>query len=192
MSMLCTVYRISVEQAAKLRESPDTVDDLLGYKLPTPKAGILTKIFGERTRSTESPERSVDPITSADTFELDQAWHILHFLFSGGPAEGDWPAAFLVCGGEHIGPDHGYGPVRLLAPDLAGEVARFLGTRSLQSLEDAYVPDRIDAAGIYWQASTQPELREQQVYELWSVVEGLRTFFEQTSGRGGAVLISIF
>ncbi len=191
MSMICSLYRITSEQASMLGESPDSVDELLGITPPRPETRVLAKLFSKPARRHEPKARVFEPVAQANTFELDQAWHILHFLLSGGAAEGAWPAAFLFSGGAEVGPDHGYGPARLLASHLCGDIAHFLAGQSVQMLDAAYVPSRIEAADIYWQAASDPAERQLQLDELWSVVVGLRAFFDQTVESEDAMLVSI-
>ena len=192
MSMLCSLYRITPEQAIRLKSFPDAVGELLGFTTPPPKVSFLSKLFGKSPKEPPPSERKFEPIAENNTFELNQAWHILHFLFSGSNAEGEWPAAFLMSGGEEIGPDQGYGPARLLAPELSRAVATFLNAQSFKTLDAAYVVSEIEAAEIYWQASSEPTERQRQVEELWNIVNELRDFLEHTAEAGNATLVSIY
>ena len=192
MSMLCSLYRITPEQSIRLKSFPDAVGELLGFTTPPPKVSFLSRLFGKSPKALPPSARTFEPIAESDTFELYQTWHILHFLFSGSNAEGEWPAAFLMSGGEAIGPDQGYGPVRLFAPELSRAVATFLNAQSFQTLDTAYVTSEIEAAKIYWQASSEPIERQRQVEELWSVVNEMRAFFEHTVQAGNATLVSIY
>lgn len=191
MSMLCSLYRITPEQTTRLKEYPDAIGELLGLTTPPPKVSLLSKLIA-RTPKIPLSERKFEPIAESDTFELDGAWHILHYLFSGGNSEGEWPAAFLMSGGEEVGPDLGYGPTRLLAPRLSLAVATFLDAQSSLRLDAAYVTSKIEAAEIYWQASSEPTERQRQVEELWGVVKELRVFFEYTGRAGNSILVSIY
>lgn len=192
MSMLCSLYRISPEKAARLKACPDAVGEFLGVLMPPPKVSFLSKLFGKFRNPPPPAERKFEPVAVGDTFELDQAWHILHFLFSGSNAEGALPAAFLLSGGEEIGPDLGYGPPRLLSPELSRAVAAFLAPQSFQTLDAAYITSKIEAAEIYWQALSDPTDRQRQVEELWRVVSELRLFFAHTVKLGHATLVFIF
>jgi hypothetical protein len=192
MSMLCSLYRITPEQALWLTDFPGAVGELLGFTTPPPKVSFLSKLFGKSPKVHAPSERRFEPIPEGDTFELNQAWHILHFLFSCSNAEGELPAAFIMYGGEEIGPDHGYGPTRLLTPELSRDIATFLDAQSFKTLNAAYVATKIEAAEIYWQASSEPTERQRQIEELWGVVEELRGFFEQTTQAGNATLVSIY
>jgi hypothetical protein len=192
MSMLCSLYRITPEQVTRLKAFPDAVGELVGFTAIPPKISFLSKLFGKSPKQSPPPERRFEPIAETDTFELNQTWHILHFLFSGTNAEGPWPSGFLMSGGEDVGPDQGYGPIRLLTPELSRAVATFLDAQSFKLLDSAYVTNEIEAADIYWQASSDDTERQRQVEELWSMVKELQVFFERTVRAGNATLVSIY
>ena len=192
MSMLCNLYRITPEQVTRLKTFPDAVNEWVGLTAPPPKISFLSKLFGTSPKQSPPSARGIEPIAEADTFELHQTWHILHFLFCGASAEGPWPTGFLMSGGEEVGPDQGYGPIRLLAPEQSQAVATFLEAQSLQLLDSAYVTSDIEAAEIYWQASSDGTERQRQVGELWNMVKELQVFFERTVRAGNATLVSIY
>lgn len=47
MSMLCSLYRITPERVTTLKAFPDDVGELVGFKAPPPKIGLLSKLFGK-------------------------------------------------------------------------------------------------------------------------------------------------
>lgn len=192
MSMLCNLYRITPERLTMLKAFPDDVGELVDFTAPPPKVGLLSKLFGKSPKQVTTSGRRFEPIGEADTFELNQAWHILHFLFSGNHGESSWPSGFLMSGGKEVGPDQGYGPIRLLGPELSHDVATFLNALSFKRLESAYVTSEIQAAEIYWQASSDEAERQQQVQELWDMVKELQIFFEHIARAGNATLVSIY
>lgn len=192
MSMLCNIYRITPEQAEHLKRLPDAVGDLLGLEAPAPRRGFFSRLFGKPAGPPAAVSGKLEPVSAANTFELEQTWHILHFLLSGGNAEGPWPLAFLMSGGVEVGPDLGYGAARLFNPAHTREITAFLGSVSLQMLEAAYIPEAIEAAEIYWRPSTDTQEQRQQLYDLWRVLAELRAFYETASQAGNATLISIY
>lgn len=192
MSMLCNAYRITPEHVGYLKHSPDAISDLLGFEAPTAKTGFLARLFGKPAARPAAAPRKLEPVSAANTFELEQAWHILHFLLSGGNAEGTWPMAFLMSGGVEVGPDQGYGPTRLFSPAQTGEIAGFLGSVSFERLEAAYIPEAIEAAEIYWRPSTDAQEQGQQLAHLWRVLTDLRAFFKAAHQGGDATLVSIY
>jgi hypothetical protein len=192
MSMLCSLYRITPEQVEKLKAFPEAVGELVGLLATPPKSSFLSKLFGKSAKQSPPSARMFEAIVEADTFELNQAWHILHFLFSGVNAEAPWPNGFLMSGGEEIGPDLGYGPIRLLVPERSRAVATFLEAQSFGRMNAAYVASEIEAAEIYWKASDDGSERLREVEELWGTVKELHVFFEQTVRTGNGILINIY
>lgn len=193
MSMLCNLYRVDPEQAERLKEFPDAIEELFGQAAPAPpKTGLLARIFGRAPALPKAVEPKFAPIVASRTFEVEGAWHILHFLFSGHGDEGPWPASFLISGGLEIGPDLGYGPARMMDPDRVMELAGFLDARSHDALDAAYEADGIEAARIYWQASPSSEGRRQQLDGLWEIVVGLRGFMRSAADAGDSVIVSIY
>lgn len=192
MSMLCNLYRITPEQVTKLKDFPGAIGELVGFTAPPPKVSFLSKLFGKPSKQPSPSGQQFEPVAESDIFELNQAWHILHFLFSGTNAESPWPGGFLISGGEEIGPDQGYGPIRLFDSELSRAVAGFLDTQSFKMLDSAYVASEIEATEIYWKVSSEHTERQRQLEELWSMVKELQTFFEHTVRAGNATLLSIY
>lgn len=191
MSMLCSLYRLTEQQTRSLLSIPELLNDLLGDSQPPPKSSFLSKIFGKSPKDRSAPRPKIAPIAESDKLELNQAWHILHYLFSGSDAEGDWPSTFIMFGGQEIGPDLGYGPVRLLTNELTTEVSQFLGSQSLPSLEAAYIAQNIEDAKIYWHVSSEPTERQSQIVELWEIIENTHSFFTKTVDLRGSTLVEI-
>jgi hypothetical protein len=192
MSMLCSLYGLTELQTLNLLADPASVNDLLGNSQPPPKSSFLSKILGKSKRDDPPDRRKLEPVAESETFELNQAWHILHYLFSGSDAEGEWPSTFIMFGGQEIGPDLGYGPARLLTNELSADVAKFLNTQSRQSLDAAYVAQNIEDAKIYWHVSSELADRQGQIEELWDIVLNMRGFIEETVRLRGSILVQIY
>lgn len=194
MSMLCSLYRINADQVNRVRQLPESITELLGLApAPSPpKSSIFSKLFGRPPASQAAAEPNFRPIAATNTFELDGAWHVLHFLFSGRSDEGPWPASFLISGGEEIGPDQGYGPARLVDAKQIGELDAFLKALSYDALNVAYKPDEIEATEIYWQAASTPSGRQEELDGLWELVTGLRRFVQNMANAGDSMVVSIY
>jgi hypothetical protein len=192
MSMLCSLYRLTAEQANAVQSFPDAASELLGYEPPVPKVSFLSKVFGKHRKEATPSRAKFQPISESETFDLHQAWHVLHYLFTGSAEEGKWPGGFIMSGGQELGPDLGYGAPRLLTPEQLKEVAAFLNTQSLQTLDAACISQDIDAAQVYWRVSSDPTDRQRQVEELWDIVQQLRTFIGQLAQTGNSALVYIY
>lgn len=129
MSMLCSIYRLTQEQVRMAQASPEYVVQLLGQAPLPQKVGFFSRLFGRSSNAVVASAQALQPIAEGEIFELGQAWHILHFLFTGTAEEGEWPGGFVMSGGTEIGPDLGYGPARLFSAEQAREIAAFLETQ---------------------------------------------------------------
>lgn len=193
MSMLCSMYRLTAAQATGVQVHQEAAGELMGYTPPPPpKVGLLGRLFGKSVQD-RTPSRAKQlPLGERETFDLGQAWHILHFLFSGNADGGLWPAAFLMSGGQEVGIDYGYGRPRLLSPEQLSDVVEFIDTRSLAALTASYTPENVEPAQVYWSMSDDPADRKQQVEELWRLVQDLRSFLGESIHAGNSALIQIY
>jgi hypothetical protein len=97
------------------------------------------------------------------SLSLEKAWHGLHYLLTGSAAEGEWPLAFLLQGGEEVGEDDGYGPPRLFAHDEVEELDAALSAISDDELWRRFDPEQMEAEGVYpncWDEA-EDDLREE-------------------------------
>lgn len=105
----------------------------------------LIRLSDEKAASLlESPEDVHEFIVDPDypEIEIDKAWHILHFLFTGTLWEGEGPKAFLVKGGTPVGEeDLGFGPGRLFGSNDVAEIDRELETLVKDDLRAAFRPE---------------------------------------------------
>src|SRR5687768_4410646 len=102
MSMIGNFTAIRPDQLAVLVADPDLVSSFL------------------------YPEDGVDkPINHLD---IDKAWHAIHYTLNGSVWEGEGPLSWVILGGQELGEDVGYGPVRYLDPTQVKSVAAALST----------------------------------------------------------------
>lgn len=190
--MLLSISRVGASTIAAVRADPTIVADLLDPPAaPTPqKSGMFGRLFGRTPPA--APVRRVPPIGDEDRLDLEQHWHILHYLFTGSAWNGDAPAAFLVAGGTPVGRDLGYGPPRLFDAAAVVEIATYLRTLAPESLSARYDPAAIAASEIYWTASTTPDEAAEELAALWQSVLALRAFLDESAQRGDGVLVEIY
>lgn len=121
-----------------------------------------------------------------ERLDLDKSWHIFHYLFTGTADGGAAPANALLLGGEEIGDDLGYGPVRVLGPAESAAFARFLSALSPEELLSRLDMTRMSAANIYC-ASDDDDWAE----EIAERFPELRDFVAETARQGSALLLWI-
>lgn len=115
--MFCFVGQITNNELEKIKIDPKRVQLIVNagkyFEQPI-KRSFFQKMFGKNETPATVPDPSYIPEPVCD---LDKSWHAIHFLLTGDPAGGAFPLNFLATGGEEIGEDVGYGPVRFLNSD---------------------------------------------------------------------------
>ena len=193
MSMLCSLYRITPDQSARLLLHPEAVGELLGNASnPMPSGSLLSKLFGRPSRRLQSTARIFEVVDERDTFNLEQGWHILHYLFTGTSDEASFPGGFIMSGGTNMGPDLGYGPARFFTPIQTRSVLDFVSSLTFQSLDSVYEVSQMEAAQVYWKAIREPDGRQQQVEELWQLTQDMADFLRKSIESRCSILIQIY
>lgn len=161
MGMVAYFTAANADKLDELRANPDTMGDFL-----FPNDGE------------DEPENTVD---------IDKSWHGIHFLLSRLVNEEDDPLALAVLGGEETGEDLGYGPPRILEPEVVRRIALAMASVTQEQLDNAFDPGAMSEAGIY------PDIWERDGREaleyLTHFFPKLSTFYQEAAKRGdGAVL----
>jgi hypothetical protein len=83
-------------------------------------------------------------------FDLHKSWAGIHFVLTGSTFEtGANPIFWAVLGGEGIGEDFGYGPVRFLVPEEVALVAKTLDNLSEKEFRSKYDPVALTKNQVY-------------------------------------------
>jgi hypothetical protein len=99
-----------------------------------PRSGGILSFFKKKKK--EEPADNWRPEELGAEFDVDKAWHGIHFLLTGSAWEGTGPEAFIVAGGTKIGDiDVGYGPARAFKSKEVHEIAKRLKTIDKSGLE---------------------------------------------------------
>ena len=121
-------------------------------------------------------------------YDLDKAWHILHFLLTGNAWGGQGPLANAILGGETLGSvDVGYGPARFLRASQVVEVSEALRTVPAKQLWSRFDAQACLAADIY---PTNCWTSQESEYVM-EVYEGLRSFYQLSAQHGDAMLLYV-
>ncbi len=159
MGMIWVGYRRDAAEARAILEDEDRVEELL-----------------------ESDD-------GATSYDLDKAWHGIHWLLTGSAdPTGDLLSDALL-GGEEVGDDLGYGAPRLLGPERVAEVADALAAVDADLLRSRFEPAAMRAAPVY------PDVwdREDESLEGWLLgeLDGLRGFYRAAATAGESVIQTI-
>ena len=85
-----------------------------------------------------------------EAFELDKAWHAVHYLLTGSAWEGEPPLNFICSGGQEVGDiDTGYGPARALGADEVQDIANALEGIDAETLAQRFDPEEMEKQDIY-------------------------------------------
>jgi hypothetical protein len=90
-----------------------------------------------------------DALMDGSALDLDKAWHVLHYLFTGQQSHGPMPAAALLSGGREVGEDLGYGPARALSAQETKSFAQFLAEQTAAALAGRIDVATMERLGIY-------------------------------------------
>jgi hypothetical protein len=129
---------------------------------------------------------SGDPMGAEGWFDVDKAWHVIHYLLTGESWGGAGPLANAVLGGVPISEeDVGYGPARFIRAAEVAETARALEAISADQLWAKFDAEAMAKAQIYPDLQGDEEDREY----VCDHFEHLKKFFATAASRQQAMLL---
>ncbi|QRN98331.1 YfbM family protein [Archangium violaceum] len=146
-----------------------------------------------------SPEQVTDFLHDTDgedadgpenRFDLDKAWHGLHFLLTGTDWGGKPPLNFIAVGGETIGDvDVGYGPARAFTPEQLAEISRALDAVSSDALRQRFDPAKMMELDIYPSIWDRDPADDDTLGYVLEYFEMLKSFLRKGAERGLGVVV---
>src|SRR5438270_9992408 len=110
MSMIGCFYALKAQDLEAIIEQPARIKTLWNVPVIMPKPpSLLGKLFGAKDVA-PPPSDPWNPSEKPQEFDVDKAWHGIHFLLTDSDWEGEGPLAFILHGGREINEDLGYGP----------------------------------------------------------------------------------
>ncbi|MET0286085.1 MAG: YfbM family protein [Polyangiales bacterium] len=183
MGMYASLFLLSDANQRRVLEEPLLFEQLLGTEQESPKQSFWSRLFGELTRA---PARLQFQEHEGGRFELDKAWHALHFLLTGSATGGEPPLSLLVSargGTELQGAGDDYGPPRLFSSDVARRAHEALQALADDALLARFDPAAMMAAEIYPEVWDRPgEGPEWLLESLHNLREALRKAAEHRLG----------
>lgn len=122
------------------------------------------------------------------TLSIGKGWHGIHFVLNGDPDEINSLAGSVVYGGQEVGADMSYGPVRYMTPSQVQNVSKALEAITEEEFKARFDPAAFRAADIY---SGGDWSHPNDLPWLWERFSDLRNFFREGAGFGEAILLYI-
>ncbi|HSJ03860.1 MAG TPA: YfbM family protein [Verrucomicrobium sp.] len=200
MSMIGCLARISEEVQVALHDQPELITGLLypDFEAPskTPKVSIFARWFGKGNETPAQvevpPKATLVPLVEEDQMDIDKAWHVLHFLFTGAAWEADFPEGFLATCGTPVGDvDVGYGPARSFSPKEVKQIASFLTGLREGELRGRMDFKKMTELEIYCGGGEEGEITDGE-WSYWrETLTALTKFVVEAANRNMAVLVYI-
>jgi len=153
-----------------------------------PVSASTLKLLQEDPESAEALFYPDDDGGPEGEFDVDKAWHGLHYLLTGTADGGEPPIAWAILGDEELGADLGMGGSNFLTPEQVREVAAALADFTEDELRQNFNPEQMQAFGIYpdiiWMRDGQDAL-DYVMHHFRPLVE----FYAQTAARGEGLVI---
>lgn len=150
--MIGVFYAVRDDDLEVIVATPSLVHRLSDEPMPARKPSFLSRLFGGKSATPRLEDWQ--PSAETEAFDVDKAWHGIHFLLTGSAWEGDGPLAFILHGGREITEDLGYGPPHGFT---SAEVKTIDG--ALQ---------KIDPAALFERADPQDFAKHEIYPEVWT------------------------
>jgi hypothetical protein len=147
--------------------------------------GVTDFLYEDETDASDEGSAYAD-------FDVDKAWHGIHFLLTGTAWEGEAPLDFIVQGGQPIGEvDVGYGPARAFTAAEVRDITAALRAIDGRELERRFDPAAMQKLQIYPTIWDRPREEDDTLGYLVTHYEALRDFLEGAAERGEGLIVYI-
>ena len=191
--------QVSPGLLAELRSNPDRIGALLfehgpsisgvaglvDAVLPHLTPGFLRSWIVGRLAPGESNETKPRPDGIGSSFDIHKDWDALHYLITGtDDDEVEGPLGDVLMGGEELGEDLGYGPVRVLEPAQVAAASKALEQLGVSGILARWDPPKMRELELYggdWDSFDKMSMKR----SAGAVV----AFYRSASEAGDAVLL---
>lgn len=184
--MICTVGQITDTDIKKIIEDPKRVELLInnGEYFEQTKKSFFQKLFSKDQVKADAWKPKLDE----PQCDLDKAWHAIHFLLTGNAEGGDFPLNFLMTGGQEVGEDIGYGPIRILMIDEVRELKQNLDKIDVTTFKKKYNPADLNKSEVYPLTSDWTQEEESWIVEEY---ENLKKFVDEAYHDSKGLYVTI-
>jgi len=191
MSMIGCFRSASDDEIEALIRKPDRIRHVLfnDFSATQKKPGFLARLFG---LAHESEKELIIwmPENGNEDFDIDKAWHGIHFLLCDDPTYGVGVLGFIMDGGHSIGRvDVGYGPARAFRKAELEQIYQAIENIKADDLKRKCDKKRFKSNSIYPFIWDDPD-DECFVY-LLSYFASLKCFLKRTLDAGKGILVYI-
>lgn len=144
-----------------------------------------------RTMDIESFVEWLEDSEGRISFDVDKAWHAVHFALTGDVWKTDGVLGEVVLGGEPFGEDVGYGPARWLPADAVAAAARELADLSPEDFSSRLDFGSMLQHEIYPQVWDRDPVAEQLVEFVVAGYVEIRDRFAEAAAAGQGFVISL-
>ena len=123
------------------------------------------------------------------TLYLDKAWDGINYLLTGKHFDTTTLVGQAILGGDEIGEDMGYGPMRVLAPEQVKAISAALNDVTPDMLSKRYDPEKMDREQIYPNIWTRE--KEEGLKYLLDNYGALQRFYKRAADDNLAVVLLI-
>lgn len=191
--MIGNLSRIPEEVRSALHQNPSKITGLLYPEFvnePVKKPGFLARLFGGKKAEPVPATVTLPVLGEEDSADLDKTWHVLHFLLTGTAWEGNFPANFLVTGGQPVGDvDVGYGPARSFSVAETAQIHLFLQELDLRELRTKLNPKEMEDLKIYPGFGKRDTVADDEWGYFAGGLETAMEFVAETARQNKALLV---
>jgi hypothetical protein len=144
-----------------------------------------------RSMDPDSFDAWLEDVDDRLSFDVDKAWHAVHFALTGEAWDQVGPLGAVVLGGEPFGEDLGYGPARWLGPEAVAAAATALAALDPEELAGRLDFPRMAALGIYPSIWDRDPGGDQLSAFVVSAFGRIRDGFGDAADRGHGFVISL-
>jgi hypothetical protein len=187
MSMIGCFYALRDQDLEAIIAGPGRITKLWGAPVVEPKSpSFLGRLFGAKAPPPQKQD-PWEPSEKPEEYDVDKAWHGIHFLLTGSDWEGEGPLAFILHGGREIAEDLGYGPPHGFTSAEVKEIAKALAAVNVDELSQKADPAKFTENEIYPEIWDKED-RETCIGYITENLTGLRDFVQKTAESNRALI----
>jgi len=200
MGMVCAFHRVNAAEMAGITDSPESAVKLaFGDADEIPIENVrMPGCLGLLLRLTPITVSQVKPRPDGEAWTLPEDprgmetefWDTMQFLLTGTLDGGEFPASFIVDGGERLEVEDDETDLRVFSPEAVREIAAYLRSVSLEDLRARFDTERMVKLRIF--SKRGPDAANEAYLEVvLAEFEEVRKFVNESAESGEGLLVGI-